>query len=59
MGIPELARESNTELEFPRGFDTEDIFKRFIGGLAGSAMPAFEGDSFPGFGLTAEESQVA
>lgn len=41
---------------FRGGADTEDIFKRFIGGLAGSAMPAFEGDSFPGFGLTAEES---
>ena len=38
------------------GFDTEDIFKRFIGGIAGSPMPAFEGDSFPGFGLTSEES---
>ena len=41
---------------FRGGSDTEDIFKRFIGGLAGSAMPAFEGDTFPGFGLTAEES---
>ena len=40
---------------FRGGSDTEDIFKRFIGGLAGSAMPAFEGDSFPGFGLTPEE----
>ncbi len=38
------------------GADTEDIFKRFIGGLAGSPMPAFEGDSFLHFGLTAEES---
>ena len=38
------------------GFDTEDIFKRFIGGLAGSPMPAFEGDSFLNFGLTAGES---
>ena len=37
--------------------DTEDIFKRFIGGIAGSPMPAFEGDTFPGFGLTAEESK--
>ena len=36
--------------------DTEDIFKRFIGGIAGSPMPAFEGDTFPGFGLTSEES---
>lgn len=38
------------------GFDTEDIFKRFIGGIAGSPMPAFEGDSFLNFGLTAGES---
>ena len=38
------------------GFDTEDIFKRFIGGIAGSPMPAFEGDSFLNFGLTANES---
>ena len=37
------------------GADVEDIFKRFIGGIAGSPMPAFEGDSFPGFGLTAAE----
>ena len=37
------------------GADVEDIFKRFIGGIAGSPMPAFEGDSFPGFGLTATE----
>ena len=41
---------------FRGGADVEDIFKRFIGGIAGSPMPAFEGDSFPGFGLTAEES---
>ena len=39
------------------GADTEDIFKRFIGGIAGSPMPAFEGDSFLNFGLTAEESK--
>ena len=39
------------------GADTEDIFKRFIGGIAGSPMPAFEGDSFLHFGLTAEESK--
>ena len=39
------------------GFDTEDIFKRFIGGIAGSPMPAFEGDSFLHFGLTSEESK--
>ena len=38
------------------GADVEDIFKRFIGGIAGSPMPAFEGDTFPGFGLTSEES---
>ena len=42
---------------FRGGADTEDIFKRFIGGIAGSPMPAFEGDTFPGFGLTAEESK--
>ncbi len=42
---------------FRGGADTEDVFKRFIGGLAGSPMPAFSGDSFPGFGLTAEESK--
>ena len=42
---------------FRGGVDPEDIFKRFIGGIAGSPMPAFEGDSFPGFGLTAEESK--
>ena len=39
------------------GDDTEDIFKRFIGGIAGSPMPAFEGDSFLNFGLTTEESK--
>ena len=39
------------------GADTEDIFKRFIGGIAGSPMPAFEGDSFLHFGLTADESK--
>ena len=39
------------------GSDTEDIFKRFIGGIAGSPMPAFEGDSFLHFGLTSEESK--
>ena len=39
------------------GADTEDIFKRFIGGIAGSPMPAFEGDSFLHFGLTSEESK--
>ena len=42
---------------FRGGADTEDIFKRFIGGIAGSPMPAFEGDSFLHFGLTAEESK--
>lgn len=42
---------------FRGGSEPEDIFKRFIGGIAGSPMPAFEGDSFPGFGLTAEESK--
>ncbi len=42
---------------FRGGSDTEDIFKRFIGGIAGSPMPAFEGDSFLNFGLTAEESK--
>ena len=42
---------------FRGGFDTEDIFKRFIGGIAGSPMPAFEGDSFLNFGLTDEESK--
>ena len=39
------------------GSNTEDIFKRFIGGIAGSPMPAFEGDSFLHFGLTSEESK--
>lgn len=39
------------------GADTEDIFKRFIGGIAGSPMPAFEGDSFLNFGLTSEASK--
>ena len=39
------------------GSDTEAIFKRFIGGIAGSPMPAFEGDSFLHFGLTSEESK--
>ena len=39
------------------GADTEAIFKRFIGGIAGSPMPAFEGDSFLHFGLTSEESK--
>ena len=39
------------------GSDIEDIFKRFIGGIAGSPMPAFEGDSFLHFGLTSEESK--
>ena len=42
---------------FRGGSDTEDIFKRFIGGIAGSPMPAFEGDSFLHFGLTSEESK--
>lgn len=42
---------------FRGGSDTEDIFKRFIGGIAGSPMPAFEGDSFLNFGLTSEESK--
>lgn len=42
---------------FRGGSETEDIFKRFIGGLAGSPMPAFEGDSFLHFGLTSEESK--
>ena len=41
---------------FRGGLDAEDIFKRFIGGIAGSPMPAFEGDSFLHFGLTSEES---
>ncbi len=42
---------------FRGGGDTEDIFKRFIGGIAGSPMPAFEGDSFLHFGLASEESK--
>ena len=42
---------------FRGGSETEDIFKRFIGGIAGSPMPAFEGDSFLHFGLTSEESK--
>lgn len=42
---------------FRGGSNTEDIFKRFIGGIAGSPMPAFEGDSFLNFGLTTEESK--
>ena len=41
---------------FRGGSATEDIFKRFIGGIAGSPMPAFEGDTFYHFGLTPEES---
>ncbi len=36
------------------GSSTEDIYKRFIGGIAGSAMPMFEDASF---GLTVEEAQ--
>ncbi len=39
------------------GSTTEDIFRRFIGGIAGSPMPAFEGDTFYHFGLTPEESK--
>ena len=42
---------------FRGGAETEDIFKRFIGGIAGSPMPAFEGDSFLHFGLTSTESK--
>lgn len=42
---------------FRGGGETEDIFKRFIGGIAGSPMPAFEGDSFLHFGLISEESK--
>ena len=42
---------------FRGGSDPEDIFKRFIGGIAGSPMPAFEGDTFRHFGLTEEESK--
>ena len=44
---------------FRGGSTTEDIFKRFIGGIAGSPMPAFEGDTFFHFGLTPEESERA
>ena len=36
------------------GNDIDDIFKRFIGGIAGSAMPMFED---PAFGLTVAEAQ--
>lgn len=36
------------------GNDIDDIYKRFIGGIAGSAMPMFED---PAFGLTIEESK--
>lgn len=36
------------------GSDIDDIYKRFIGGIAGSAMPMFED---PAFGLTIEESK--
>lgn len=39
---------------FRGGSSTEDIYKRFIGGIAGSAMPMFEDASF---GLTIEEAQ--
>ena len=39
---------------FRGGSDTEDIYKRFIGGIAGSAMPMFEDASF---GLTIDESK--
>ncbi len=42
---------------FRGGNETEDIFKRIIGGIAGSPMPAFEGDSFTNFGLTKDESK--
>ena len=42
---------------FRGGSDPEDIFKRFIGGIAGSPMPAFQGDTFYHFGLTAEQSE--
>lgn len=38
---------------FRGGSSTEDIYKRFIGGIAGSAMPMFEDASF---GLTVEEA---
>ncbi len=36
------------------GNDIDDIYKRFIGGIAGSAMPMFED---PAFGLTIKESK--
>lgn len=39
---------------FRGGSDTEDIFRRFIGGIAGSAMPMFEDASF---GLTVDEAK--
>ena len=39
---------------FRGGNDIDDIYKRFIGGIAGSAMPMFED---PAFGLTIEESK--
>ena len=42
---------------FRGGSDPEDIFKRFLGGIAGSPMPAFQGDTFYHFGLTAEQSK--
>ncbi|MYF57107.1 c-type cytochrome [Candidatus Poribacteria bacterium] len=42
---------------FRGGSDSEDFFKRFIGGIAGSPMPAFQGDTFYHFGLTAEQSE--
>lgn len=42
---------------FRGGAEIDDIFKRFIGGIAGSPMPAFEGDSFRHFGLSREESE--
>ncbi len=36
------------------GNDIDDIYKRFVGGIAGSAMPMFED---PAFGLSIEEAQ--
>lgn len=39
---------------FRGGNDIDDIYKRFIGGIAGSAMPMFED---PAFGLTIKESK--
>ena len=39
---------------FRGGNDIDDIFRRFIGGIAGSAMPMFED---PAFGLTIKESE--